>query len=78
MRKPKERLFIYATDAMQLTGRSYSTSLRLLRDIRRSFRKERNESLTIAEFCEYMNIEETAVREILFGSVSGVLRKTRL
>lgn len=62
-RKSLQRLFIYPQDVEQITGRSYKTSLTILKEIRKAYNKPNTALVSVAEFCAYMNIDETEIVE---------------
>ena len=52
-----QRIFLYPKDIMCITGKSYSTALRLYSRIRQHYAKSANALITIREFCRYMGID---------------------
>jgi hypothetical protein len=50
---------------MLITGKSYSTSLRLLRKIKEVYRKPKEAYVSYVEFCEYTNLDESEVLAVL-------------
>jgi DNA-directed RNA polymerase specialized sigma subunit len=62
-----KRICIYPKDIQLLTGKSLRYSQKLISQARKHFSKEKNQLLTIREFCDYMGLEEEEVRNsILF------------
>lgn len=60
-----QRMFVYAQDVAQITGRSYKTSLSILKQIRVAYNKPKNALISINEFCAFMNIDEVEVSNFL-------------
>lgn len=67
MKNSNLRICVYPKDVMCLTGKSYSTSLRLVREIKKAYRKTGSTTITYAEFSAYMNMEPQMVLAILNG-----------
>lgn len=65
IQKPNDRLCIFAQDIALITGRSYKTSLRIMREIKKAYSKPKNSLITYMEFCSYMNLDEAEVLERL-------------
>jgi len=65
MRRKPVRFCIYPKDVMLITGKSYSTSLRLLRKIKEVYRKPKEAYVSYIEFCEYTNLDEQEVLEAI-------------
>ncbi|MDR2223384.1 MAG: hypothetical protein LBE34_11695 [Flavobacteriaceae bacterium] len=61
MKVQPTRFCIYPKDVMLITGKSYSTSLRLLRKIKEVYRKPKEAYVSYVEFCEYTNLDEAEV-----------------
>lgn len=61
----KGRMCIYATDVALLTGRSYKTSLKILREIREAYQKPESALVTYKEFAAFMNLDEDEVFDFL-------------
>jgi len=51
-----QRLCIYTTDVMWITGRSERYAQALLKDIRQLHGKSRLQLVTISEFCDYLGL----------------------
>jgi hypothetical protein len=51
-----QRLCIYTTDVMFITGRSERYAQGVLRDIRLLHKKSKHQVVTIAEFCHYVGL----------------------
>lgn len=62
---PHYRLCIYPKDVMAITGKSYCSALRLIKNIKKAYKKPKNSLLTYAEFCAYTNLEEEDILAIL-------------
>lgn len=60
-KRVSKRMFIHTKDVIDLTGRSYKSSLTILKEIRNAYNKPKNALVSIVEFCEYMNVEENEV-----------------
>jgi hypothetical protein len=56
---------VFAQDVVLITGRSYKTSLKILREIREAYNKPKNALVSCLEFCAYMNLDEGEVMERL-------------
>lgn len=54
-----KRIVIYAKDVENITGRKERTARKILQSIREKLGKEKNEFVTIREFCEYTGIQES-------------------
>lgn len=65
MNAPKPRLCIYTKDVMLITGKSQATALRLLRSIRKAYRKSNDALVTYTEFCDFTNLDEDEVVKFL-------------
>lgn len=59
------RVAIYPKDIELITGRRPRTAQNILLQIRRHYKKRRRSPVTIHEFCEFMQLKEEFVREIL-------------
>jgi hypothetical protein len=60
-----QRAVIYVKDIESITGRKSSAARRLLRNIRKKFKKKRHEFITVDEFSLYTGIREEIVYELL-------------
>lgn len=56
---------IYPKDVMFLTGKSYSSAVRLLAAIRKAYQKPPNALVSVLEFCTYTNLEESELLQRL-------------
>ncbi|HYM94355.1 MAG TPA: hypothetical protein VET23_09475 [Chitinophagaceae bacterium] len=65
MNKVPVRIFIYAKDIENITGRSLRTCRAIIQKIKIHFDKKPSDPLTIKEFCDFMNIKEELVKEFL-------------
>ena len=66
MKKIPKRVCIYPKDIQQITGKSYRQSLRILHQIRNVLSKEKEQLVTVDEFCEFTGIEMDKVEELIF------------
>jgi hypothetical protein len=51
------RLFIYTKDVQQIVGRCERTASNLLAKIKQKHHKSRSQPVSVAEFCEYMQLD---------------------
>ncbi|RYH72775.1 hypothetical protein EVU94_11210 [Flavobacteriaceae bacterium 144Ye] len=51
-----QRICIYTTDVIFITGRSERYARDILKDIRLLHQKSKHQLITISEFCEYMGL----------------------
>jgi hypothetical protein len=56
MKNTLKRACIYPKDVQRITGKSYRQSIRMLLQIKKDLRKEKEQLLTIEEFCQYTGI----------------------
>ena len=63
--KKNTRIIIYAKDVERITGRKRRTCYAILQKIKFFCNKQRNDLVTIKEFCQFMNIEEEIVKDFL-------------
>lgn len=61
------RIVIYAADVMKITGRKESAARKLLAKIRKEYKKQPGNFLTVKEFCRYTGFEEEVVNKFLVG-----------
>ena len=59
------RIVIYAKDVMNITGRKERAARKLLAQIRKKYKKQKGEFISIDEFCEYTGLDETRVKLFL-------------
>ena len=59
------RIFVYSKDIENITGRAPRTAQRILQRIKKHYKKEKLDFVTIHEFCEFMRVKEENVREFL-------------
>ena len=52
-----ERVCVYTQDVVLVTGRSERYAQRLLKEIRMSLNKEKDQFITKKEFCDYTGID---------------------
>jgi hypothetical protein len=60
-----KRIVIYTRDIENITGRKRRTCRAILEKIRKRYNKNKEQFITVKEFCEFMKIEEQMVREFL-------------
>ncbi len=63
--KMPKRIVIYAKDVENMTGRKPRTARKLLQQIRLKSGKQKDDFVTVREFCLFTGIEEDLVREFL-------------
>ncbi len=66
MKNIPKRVCIYPKDIQRITGKSYRQSLRILYLIKNKHRKEKEQIVTIDEFCSFMGLDNSKVEELLF------------
>jgi hypothetical protein len=59
------RIVIYAKDVMIITGRKERAAWKLLATIRKKYRKQKGQFVTIDEFCEHTGIKQDIVKPFL-------------
>jgi hypothetical protein len=59
------RIVIYVKDIENITGRKRRTCQHMLSRIRKYYNKNKEQLITVDEFCNFMNIREQIVREFL-------------
>ena len=59
------RLVIYPKDVELITGRRRRAAQLILQKIRRRYNKQKNDFVTVEEFCEFLKLKEKSVREYL-------------
>lgn len=65
MTKLPSRIFIYAKDIENISGRSLRTCRTILKKIRQYYKKKPFDPVTVKEFCEFMNIKEDLLKDFL-------------
>lgn len=60
-----KRIIIFTQDVKNITGKSARTARNLLRDIRQSLNKDKNQFITIKEFCQYTGLKEEDVGKFI-------------
>ncbi|AXY77639.1 hypothetical protein D3H65_28265 [Paraflavitalea soli] len=65
MKSHRPILFIYAKDVSLFTRKSDRHGANVLDKIRTHYGKKRHQPVTIAEFCDYMDLDEVEVHNIL-------------
>jgi hypothetical protein len=61
------RICIYPKDIQVLTGKSERYARKVVAQIRRHYSKDKNQLLTIKEFCDYMGLEINEVKESIIS-----------
>jgi hypothetical protein len=59
------RVAIYPRDVQNILGKANRTAHRIINNIRRKYRKEKKQPVTLPEFCAYFQMEEDVVRRFL-------------
>ncbi|TWF39604.1 hypothetical protein FHW36_10541 [Chitinophaga polysaccharea] len=59
------RIVIYAKDVMNITGRSERTARKILQQIRQANGKRKGDMVTVAEFCQFIKIDENQISAFL-------------
>lgn len=59
------RIFIYPSDIQVLTGKSIETCRKLYQSIKDSFEIKPEGLLTIKKYCEYYDLDEKLIQEII-------------
>lgn len=67
MKTQNKRLCIYPKDITLITGKSYRYSARLLQKIRTELKKDKNEFITVEEFCQYTSLKLEQVERFIIG-----------
>jgi hypothetical protein len=62
-----KRLCIYPKDVQCITGKSYRYSARLLQKIRTELKKDKNEFVSVEEFCQYTSLKLEKVEALIVG-----------
>lgn len=65
IKRPPQRIVVYAKDIENITGRKPGAARKLLRTIKKAFQKLPDQFVTAQEFSAYTGIEEEIVREYL-------------
>jgi hypothetical protein len=61
------RIVIYAKDVINITGRKERAAWKMLAQIRKKYKKEKGQFVTVDEFCEYTGIKEERVLPFLYN-----------
>ena len=59
------RIIIYAKDIERITGRKPRTCYAILQKIKSFYNKQKNDFVTVKEFCHFLNLDEDQVKEYL-------------
>jgi hypothetical protein len=62
MNRIPPRVAIYPRDIENLLGKHNRTACRMLQRIRKHYKKQNRQPVTVTEFCSYTNMEEEVVR----------------
>ena len=65
MKKIPSRIVIYAKDVEKITGRRPRTCYAILQKIKSFYNKQKNDFVTVKEFCHFLHIDEELVKEYL-------------
>lgn len=60
-----KRICIYPKDVEVLTGKSAAYCRRIIRDIKKEYKKEKYQLVSISEFCEFMKLDVDEVKASL-------------
>ena len=59
------RIVIYAKDIMNITGRKERAARKLLARIRKKYKKENGDFISVDEFCEFTSLKKESVSTFL-------------
>lgn len=59
------RICVYTKDIQQITGKSDKTCRSIMNKIRKHLNKEKYQSITIAEFCNYQGLDIQEVKKLI-------------
>ncbi|MBY0426792.1 MAG: hypothetical protein K2Q22_14245 [Cytophagales bacterium] len=59
------RICIYPKDVQNITGKKERTARKLLSDIRQSLGKQKNDFVTVEEFCTFTGLKKELVQPFL-------------
>jgi len=62
-----KRICIYPKDIQVLTGKSERYARKVVAQIRKYYKKDKGQLLTIKEFCDYMGLEDEEVKKALIA-----------
>jgi hypothetical protein len=65
MKRNNSRIIIYAKDIERITGRKPRTCYTILQKIKSFYNKQKNDFVTVKEFCQFLNLDEDQVKEQL-------------
>ena len=60
-----KRVVVYPKDIMVVTGKSERHSRTLLKRMKKHFKKEEYQCITITEFCQYMGLDEVVISDMI-------------
>lgn len=61
----KKRMYIYPKDVERITGRKPAYCRNLITMIRLYYGKRKHQGVTVAEYCEYMNVSKEEIEAYL-------------
>lgn len=67
MKNIPKRACIYPKDIQCITGKSYRQSLRMIKQIKKVFNKEKEHLITIEEFCQHTGLQYEVVAHLIVG-----------
>lgn len=67
MKMELKRVCIYPKDIQLITGKSYRQSVRLLQRIKQDLNKQKNQVVSIEEYCEYTSLKYEQVERLIVG-----------
>lgn len=59
------RIYIYPKDVERISGKSYRQARRILDNVRCKCNKDKNQPVTILEFCKIMKLDIEEVKQFL-------------
>ena len=65
MKNTIKRACIYPKDVQRITGKSYRQSLRMLQQIKRDLNKEKEQYITIEDYCSYTGIQYIQIEHLI-------------
>jgi hypothetical protein len=60
-----ERVVIYPKDVHIVTGKSERWARNIIKEIKQTLRKQENQLVSVDEFCSYMGLDNTQVKQQL-------------
>ena len=65
MKNTLKRVCIYPKDIQRITGKSYRYSSRMINEIKKELNREKEQFVTIEEFCNYTGISQDLVESFI-------------